>query len=464
MTTEIAVANKLGIALATDSAVTISGGGRVKVFDTADKLFELSPQSPIGIMINGNMDCIGVPWEILVKDFRESEGLKPRGTVQDWARDFLDYVEGHSLMATKAATEHIDDIIEAEIANLKDIVVSSLREYIFLSARRNRKITLPKPEDLIDEYLNGRLEDVSQYQISNSLEHTSEADVIAGYGNRIDELCNPRFEGRQLTDAESAKFKSIVANVLLRNIPSSTMAGIVVAGYGITETFPAVHAFEVDGRVLGKMKVTARDANSIETSLDGGQVTSFAQTDVIQRLLGGADPRFVNKTADYIESAVLKAAKTIEDRTKPNRLSAAERKRRQEMVEDLAALVRSEYETDTTQSLREEFSREFDRMIAMMPKQELIELAEALVSITAVERKATSDEGTVGGPIDVAFITRHEGFVWIKRKHYFEAERNPRYFWRKYGNPPVRTGGINAHQDTDGQGSTAGAAIQPERD
>ena len=71
-------------------------------------------------------------------------------------------------------------------------------------------------------------------------------------------------------------------------------------------------------------------------------------------------------------------------------------------------------------------------MIALMPKLELIELAEALISITAIERKATSDEGTVGGHIDVAFITKHEGFVWIKRKHYFSAHLNPRYFWRKY--------------------------------
>jgi hypothetical protein len=55
----------------------------------------------------------------------------------------------------------------------------------------------------------------------------------------------------------------------------------------------------------------------------------------------------------------------------------------------------------------------------------------------------------------VTFITRHEGFVWIKRKHYFEAARNPRYFWRKYGNPPVRTGGIDAQQNTSGSGAAA---------
>jgi len=83
-----------------------------------------------------------------------------------------------------------------------------------------------------------------------------------------------------------------------------------------------------------------------------------------------------------------------------------------------------------------EFGADFDRMMAMMPKQELIQLAEALVSITAIERKASREEATVGGPIDVAIITKHEGFVWIKRKHYFPKELNPRYFWRTFREKP----------------------------
>jgi hypothetical protein len=82
--------------------------------------------------------------------------------------------------------------------------------------------------------------------------------------------------------------------------------------------------------------------------------------------------------------------------------------------------------------MQDDFKIEFERMIAMMPKIELIEFAEALVNITAIERKATTDQGTVGGPIDVAFVSKHEGFVWIKRKFYFPAALNPRYFWRKF--------------------------------
>ena len=35
---------------------------------------------------------------------------------------------------------------------------------------------------------------------------------------------------------------------------------------------------------------------------------------------------------------------------------------------------------------------------------------------------------TVGGPIDVAVISKGDGFIWIKRKHYFEGDMNPQFF------------------------------------
>ena len=35
-------------------------------------------------------------------------------------------------------------------------------------------------------------------------------------------------------------------------------------------------------------------------------------------------------------------------------------------------------------------------------------------------------------PIDVAVISKGDGFIWIRRKHYFNAELNPSFFRRKY--------------------------------
>ena len=40
--------------------------------------------------------------------------------------------------------------------------------------------------------------------------------------------------------------------------------------------------------------------------------------------------------------------------------------------------------------------------------------------------------GTVGGPIDVAIISKCDGFIWLKRKHYFDRAYNPQYFYSHY--------------------------------
>jgi hypothetical protein len=70
--------------------------------------------------------------------------------------------------------------------------------------------------------------------------------------------------------------------------------------------------------------------------------------------------------------------------------------------------------------------------VALLPKEELAAMAETLVSLTSFKRRVTLDAETVGGPIDVAVITKGDGFIWIKRKHYFESGLNPQFFKNRF--------------------------------
>lgn len=81
-----------------------------------------------------------------------------------------------------------------------------------------------------------------------------------------------------------------------------------------------------------------------------------------------------------------------------------------------------------------------------MPKPDLAAFAESLVTVTSMMRKASIGPETVGGPIDVAVISRHEGFIWVKRKHYFDTELNKGYMARvaelaRKGSANVGSGG-----------------------
>jgi hypothetical protein len=42
----------------------------------------------------------------------------------------------------------------------------------------------------------------------------------------------------------------------------------------------------------------------------------------------------------------------------------------------------------------------------------------------------------VAGPIDVAVISKGDGLVWIKRKHYFKPELNYHFFENYYREEP----------------------------
>lgn len=59
-----------------------------------------------------------------------------------------------------------------------------------------------------------------------------------------------------------------------------------------------------------------------------------------------------------------------------------------------------------------------------MPIQDAIHLAEFLVSTTATFTRYIPGGATVGGPTEIAAITRHEKFKWVARKHYFDKSLN----------------------------------------
>jgi hypothetical protein len=64
-------------------------------------------------------------------------------------------------------------------------------------------------------------------------------------------------------------------------------------------------------------------------------------------------------------------------------------------------------------------------LINAMPVQDAIELAKYMVETTIGFMKFNLGAETVGGPIEIAAITKHEGFKWVQRKLFFSQEMNP---------------------------------------
>jgi hypothetical protein len=60
------------------------------------------------------------------------------------------------------------------------------------------------------------------------------------------------------------------------------------------------------------------------------------------------------------------------------------------------------------------------------PIQDAIELARYMVETTkGFIRFSVTRPKTVGGAVEIAAITKHEGFKWVQRKHFYKHELNP---------------------------------------
>jgi hypothetical protein len=63
-------------------------------------------------------------------------------------------------------------------------------------------------------------------------------------------------------------------------------------------------------------------------------------------------------------------------------------------------------------------------VFAPMPIQDAIDLARFLVHSAVMFSRFTPGHQTVGGMVEIAAITKHEGFKWISRKHYYDQKLN----------------------------------------
>jgi hypothetical protein len=69
-----------------------------------------------------------------------------------------------------------------------------------------------------------------------------------------------------------------------------------------------------------------------------------------------------------------------------------------------------------------------------MPLQDAIDLVKYLADVTVGYVRFKQGVPSVAPPVDIAVVTRHQGFKWVARKHYFARDLNPPF---EAGNRPA---------------------------
>lgn len=153
---------------------------------------------------------------------------------------------------------------------------------------------------------------------------------------------------------------------------------------------------------------------------------------MVRRFMQGIDPTYRNAVADYLRTLLVDQFPSRMVAAIPDKLTGAEKANFTDKVQDSCKQLFDDFEAARDDYETKKFVDPIIDIVADLPKDELAARAESLVNLTSFKRRITAEAETVGGPIDVAVISKGDGFIWIKRKHYFQKDLNPYYFANYY--------------------------------
>ncbi|UTW52243.1 hypothetical protein KFF05_02360 [bacterium SCSIO 12827] len=402
MTAEVAVLNRAAVAIAADSAATVRG----KVFNSANKIFALSRHQPVGIMIYGNAGFMGVPWETIIKLYRKKLGRKSFPTINEYTEDFFNFL----------CTE--DKLFDEEyISNFTELFLTEIAKNKFNEIKEKSSIPRFSKTRLIQNvgrYIDQRCEDLSGTEFIRGFDKNKHDEYKRSIKPIIDKVINKEFHGCISSDRRLNKLVDILVSYLTKKWSDTGETGIVITGFGSEEIFPNLYCYECTGLFGGVVWRRQKYEVNIDSNDVSATLIAFAQTDVAKTFIDGIDPEI----AEVFHGIMARSFKEVKKIARNKKVSA--------LTDELMKNFYEEFEKFRFAK----HVRPMLQMIDVLPIDELARLSEALVNITSLKRHVTVDLETVGGPIDVAVISKGDGLIWVSRKHYFNPETNPDYFAR----------------------------------
>jgi hypothetical protein len=426
MTCEIAIMNMNAVALAADSAMTVTrwvnGEQQQRYFKGSNKIFQVSNQHPVGLMVFGTASLQSVPWELMVKEFRAHLKSTSYQSLRGYAEALFDYIRQHPSLFPK---ERRRELFLDEVQNTGLALISVLIRKLKLEEAPANEAEKKK---VIDDYLDAELAAIEKEQIpavllpgSDDKAHADHLeDLRAKFGSIVDWAKRKRHHADRVIDAE--KLSLLAVKTLFRRYPKLlSSSGIVVAGFGELDLYPGFHEFSVFGFLLDHFLFDDSGAQAVSVGLPS-VIKAFATTHMVDTfLLGFSEEVYAHVIAQYVQS-IKALSKEIQQELKVAEIP--------NLNKHIEASLKT-YQEAWTKAVADAHYKPLREVVSSLPVDEMADLAETLVMLQSLKEKVTSPTESVGGPVDVAVITKHEGLIWINRKHYFDPTKNPRYFMRQ---------------------------------
>lgn len=426
MTAIIGVLNKTTVALAADSAATITGLKGDKIYNNAHKIFNISPVAPVGAMVYNSSALMGIPWETIIKMYRQQLGRTTYEELEQYADDLLTYLEKFKKYITPEdelnAIAGVALNLSEKAWNTVDTVLTKQYGQEGLSTFNEEDLHSILTKNLV-EIVDFAVQSTEEHNIIPGLEQYTFRDFYNKYAKELQSHIRHFFalKGYSISRIVLYDLIRFTYNDIIRLAIHDHWTGLVITGFGEANLFPKLRTYRIGPVINGIILSRETDQCAIGNQ-QRSYIAAYAQTDVIDTFLDGIDPDLYETVTDELDHAI----NSFEDQI----LSAIPTELKepiQRIIDDRKPALIGDFR-DRVDKAKVKYGRQpINQAIELLYKEDLAEMAESMINLTYLKRRVSFGQESVGGPIDVAIITKGEGFIWLKRKLYFKPELNLNY-------------------------------------
>ena len=456
MTSQLLLMNHRGVSFSSDSA---SSKGRYST-NSVQKIFSLPGRQPVAFMVAGSsiFAPTGLSWDRIFykynKYFSQKYGVDSElETMMAYEKDFLQFLKSSPSDEANNTALYYD--LCSYFAGQRG-VLSRYVESEYEPTSEETDQTIQKRQNLHNGLTNiyQNLSDISDIESQIKIKGINE------YHGEMLDVAAAEIVGK-LTGAsedEAPDLIGLVRGLLVYHTVQhgedmswrASTTSLAFGGFSETEENPSTTRFEVGTLIHGIEPKWIVDRNIVSTSSgvsprshDGTNyesrvfIEAFAQSDMIQRLTHGADPRLgmqsddntVSNAAGYATHLWMQNYGIGEiskihgiGETKANEIT-------KHLMEESDMLDQiSEYHWNWFNARVNETKEEFREAVDRLSSIELAELGGYLIEIQARMNQYIRPQATVSLPVDVCVLTKEHGFVWHKLKNMPERSINPKFF------------------------------------
>ena len=388
MTTQVAVANLDGIAVASDTLVSFGQ----KSIDGAHKIYELGHGHNVLLLHSGRSDISGTSQYLHIVEWAKTIPV-PLPKLEDYVNSYLKWsASPNPLVTDQGQKQAIISLLHNHYFWMRDTpMIRRIRE------KENEGVDFDGPEML----------EVTAAVVAEGREHleslkdydgTSLSDATGWFGRfeiDVDQMVEAIFEGYPLSDESKDDLKRQSSLMLTKNQYLDADSEVAFVGYGAEEPYPGVVRMRHRGVFDGHVQATVQPNISVGDKRGNSTVHYFAQSNAMRMMVQG------------YHDAILRHLRDSMGDTLAERFPDSDRDSIMEILD--AAFEKTE------QFSREEFILPYLNTVEAMGVEKLADLADQFIALQMMSTHGDNERPTVGGFIEVAMIDREHGVRWVRK-------------------------------------------------